>query len=169
MLRCPNAAELVQCSMGRDFTIVANEPGYVRFYTDKRFAGQTSLARVNMRKYCGVVFHPAERLPRDEATRGRERRLGLVEMNGLQEYLSAPSEAGLAPATRSGAAEPVDADLAAVEAIITGQKHKDGSVKAPLERKAAGLTPFSRRRPLSQRFRFTPPKDARIARDPSVL
>lgn len=113
----------------------------------------------------GIVFHPSERLPRDETSRGRERRLGLVEMNGLREYLSKPQEA--LPAARPPAQ--VDPDLEAVAAIIAGQTHKDGSTKAPLERKALGLSPFSKRRPLSQRLAFTPPKDGRFWRDPSVV
>ena len=41
-----------QCGMGRDFTIFAQQPGYVRFYTDKKYPGQTSMRRINLRKYC---------------------------------------------------------------------------------------------------------------------
>lgn len=38
--------------MGRDFTIFAKQPGYVRFYSDKKYPGQTSMRRINLRKYC---------------------------------------------------------------------------------------------------------------------
>ena len=41
-----------QCGMGRDFTIFAKQPGYVRFYSDKKYPGQTSMRRINLRKYC---------------------------------------------------------------------------------------------------------------------
>ena len=44
-----------QCGMGRDFTIFAQQPGYVRFYTDKKYPGQTSMRRINLRKYCASV------------------------------------------------------------------------------------------------------------------
>ncbi|CAG7846324.1 SubName: Full=Related to MRP7-mitochondrial ribosomal protein, large subunit {ECO:0000313/EMBL:CCA69666.1} [Serendipita indica DSM 11827] len=62
--------------MGRDHTLYAAVPGYVRFYiqTSGRFS----------RKYVGLVLDRGERLPRDEAEHGRSRYFGLVELNGVE-------------------------------------------------------------------------------------
>jgi large subunit ribosomal protein L27 len=62
--------------MGRDHTLYAAVPGYVRFYVQS--AGRFS------RKYVGLVLNRGERLPRDEAALGRSRYFGLVELTGTQ-------------------------------------------------------------------------------------
>lgn len=61
--------------MGRDHTLYAQVPGYVRFYVQAhgRFK----------RKYVGLVLDKSEKLPRDESTQGRSRYFGLVELNGV--------------------------------------------------------------------------------------
>ena len=59
--------------MGRDHTIYATIPGYVRFYKEKYMRGE--------RKYVGVVLNRGEKLPRDEAVHGRSRHFGFVDLN----------------------------------------------------------------------------------------
>ncbi|EEB93391.1 hypothetical protein MPER_07957, partial [Moniliophthora perniciosa FA553] len=56
--------------MGRDHTIYALVPGYVRFYKEKYMRGE--------RKYVGIVLNRGEKLPRDEATHGRSRYFGFT-------------------------------------------------------------------------------------------
>jgi hypothetical protein len=60
--------------MGRDFTVVASEPGWVKFYTDKsdKTRGQ--------RKYVGVALRQGHQLPSNPAL-PRVRRLGLREVD----------------------------------------------------------------------------------------
>jgi large subunit ribosomal protein L27 len=59
--------------MGRDHTIYATTPGFVRFYTEKWM-------RTN-RKFVGVVLTRGEKLPRDDTNLGRSRFFGLVDVN----------------------------------------------------------------------------------------
>ncbi|KAF8809028.1 hypothetical protein BYT27DRAFT_7232411 [Phlegmacium glaucopus] len=59
--------------MGRDHTIYATVPGFVRFYKEKWMRGE--------RKFVGVVLHRGEVLPRDEAALGTSRYCGLVDRN----------------------------------------------------------------------------------------
>ena len=63
----------LQVKMGRDQTIYATTPGFVRFYKEKWMNGQ--------RRFVGVVLERGEVLPRDEKTRGRSRYFGLVNLN----------------------------------------------------------------------------------------
>jgi len=60
--------------MGRDFTILASEPGWVQFYTDPndKTKGQ--------RKYVGVALKRDHKLP-SPPTLPRWRRLGLREVD----------------------------------------------------------------------------------------
>ncbi|EPQ58284.1 hypothetical protein GLOTRDRAFT_110115 [Gloeophyllum trabeum ATCC 11539] len=58
--------------MGRDHTIYATVPGYVRFYKEKWMRGE--------RKFVGVVLERGERLPRDDTALGRSRYFGLVNL-----------------------------------------------------------------------------------------
>jgi large subunit ribosomal protein L27 len=58
--------------MGRDHTIYATVPGYVRFYKEKYMSGE--------RKYVGVVLERGEVLPRDDKALGRSRYFGLVDL-----------------------------------------------------------------------------------------
>jgi hypothetical protein len=60
--------------MGRDFTILASEPGWVKFYTD---AADKTRGR---RKYVGVVLRKDHELPSDPVS-PRRRRLGLREVD----------------------------------------------------------------------------------------
>lgn len=62
--------------MGRDHTIYAIVPGFVRFYREKWMRGE--------RKYVGVVLERGDRLPRDEACHGRSRYCNLVDRNSLE-------------------------------------------------------------------------------------
>ena len=61
--------------MGRDHTLFATVPGYVRFY---KIPGSRK-----DRKYVGIVLNKGEKLPRDEATLGRSRFFGLVDLNAF--------------------------------------------------------------------------------------
>jgi hypothetical protein len=60
--------------MGRDFTIVASEPGWVRFYNDPKDKTH------GRRKYVGVVLKKDHQLPSNPAL-PRLRRLGLREVD----------------------------------------------------------------------------------------
>jgi large subunit ribosomal protein L27 len=60
--------------MGRDFTILASEPGWVKFYTDP--ADKTG----GVRKYVGVALKKDHQLPTISAA-PRRRRLGLREVD----------------------------------------------------------------------------------------
>jgi len=62
-----------QVKMGRDHTVYAVAPGFVRFYKEKWMRGT--------RRFVGVVLERGEVLPRDEAERGRSRYFGLVNVN----------------------------------------------------------------------------------------
>jgi len=59
--------------MGRDHTLFATVPGYVRFYKEKWMRGE--------RKFVGIVLNRGEKLPREEQTLGRSRFFGLVNLN----------------------------------------------------------------------------------------
>jgi large subunit ribosomal protein L27 len=59
--------------MGRDHTLYAAVPGYVRFYKEKWMRGE--------RKFVGIVLDRGEKLPRDEKALGRSRFFGLVNLN----------------------------------------------------------------------------------------
>ncbi|KAH7926626.1 hypothetical protein BV22DRAFT_969285, partial [Leucogyrophana mollusca] len=61
--------------MGRDHTIYATTPGFVRFYKQKWLRGE--------RKFVGVVLTRGETLPRDEVALGRSRYFGLVNHEAL--------------------------------------------------------------------------------------
>lgn len=56
--------------MGKDHTLHAEVPGFVRFYRIKKGRKE--------RRYIGIARERGEKLPRDEATRGRQRYFGLV-------------------------------------------------------------------------------------------
>ncbi|KAI0647323.1 ribosomal protein L27 [Trametes meyenii] len=62
--------------MGRDHTLYATVPGYVRFY---KVPGSRK-----DRKFVGVVLNKGEKLPRDEPTLGRSRFFGLVDLNAFK-------------------------------------------------------------------------------------
>ncbi|TFY57976.1 hypothetical protein EVJ58_g6688 [Rhodofomes roseus] len=59
--------------MGRDHTLFALVPGYVRFYKETRMRSE--------RKFIGIVLERGEKLPRDVATLGRSRYFGFVNLN----------------------------------------------------------------------------------------
>lgn len=62
--------------MGRDHTLYAMVPGYVRFY-------KVPGARKD-RKFVGVVLNRDEKLPRDQTNLGRSRFFGLVDTTSLK-------------------------------------------------------------------------------------
>ncbi|KAI0072780.1 ribosomal protein L27 [Panus rudis PR-1116 ss-1] len=62
--------------MGRDHTLYAMAPGYVRFY---KIPGTKK-----DRKFVGIVLSRGEKLPRDEAALGRSRYFGLVNLNDFK-------------------------------------------------------------------------------------
>jgi large subunit ribosomal protein L27 len=66
--------------MGRDHTLYATVPGYVRFYKEKWMRGE--------RKFVGVVLNRGEKLPRDEEALGRSRFFGLVNLNASMTDIS---------------------------------------------------------------------------------
>ncbi|KAG8716205.1 60S ribosomal protein L27 [Ceratobasidium sp. 423] len=61
--------------IGKDHTLFALVPGYVRYYT---LPNPTSRGQ---RRYVGIVQERGEKLPRDETAHGRSRYFGLVELN----------------------------------------------------------------------------------------
>lgn len=69
--------------MGRDHTIYATAPGYVRFYKDPGLRRD--------RRYVGLVMQRGEKLPRDEATLGRSRYSHLVNLNELAQEAPTPA------------------------------------------------------------------------------
>ena len=68
--------------MGRDHTLYATVPGYVRFYKEKWMRGE--------RRFVGVVLNRGEKLPRDEQALGRSRFFGLVNLNSSMTDTSSP-------------------------------------------------------------------------------
>jgi len=66
--------------MGRDHTLFALVPGFVRFYSKKHMNGE--------RKYVGLVLNRGEKLPRDESALGRSRYFGLVDVNAQEQVAS---------------------------------------------------------------------------------
>ncbi len=67
--------------MGRDHTLYAMVPGYVRFY---KIPGSRK-----DRKYIGVVLNKGEKLPRDDVSLGRSRFFGLVDLNAFKKEAAA--------------------------------------------------------------------------------
>ena len=65
----------VQVKMGRDHTIYATVPGFVRFYKEPGLRKD--------RRFVGVVLNRGEKLPRDEAALGRSRYTHVVNLNEL--------------------------------------------------------------------------------------
>jgi large subunit ribosomal protein L27 len=63
--------------MGRDHTLFALVPGFVRFYKKHRGHGD--------RRFVGIVLNRGETLPRDEGTLGRSRYFDLVNLNALKQ------------------------------------------------------------------------------------
>lgn len=57
--------------MGNDHSLHAEIPGYVRFYRVQKGRKE--------RRYIGIARERGEKLPRDVASRGRQRYFGLVE------------------------------------------------------------------------------------------
>lgn len=62
--------------MGRDHTIYALVPGYVRFWKQPGLRKDI--------KYVGLVLHRGEKLPRDETALGRSRYCGLVNLTEIE-------------------------------------------------------------------------------------
>ena len=67
----------MQVKVGRDHTLYATAPGYVRFYKTKWMNGE--------RKFVGIALTRDEKLPRDEQSLGRSRYFGLVDLNQFKE------------------------------------------------------------------------------------
>jgi len=70
----------VQVKIGRDHTIYATAPGFVRFYNLPWRGGKP-------RRFVGVVLNRGETLPRNETETGRSRWFGLVNV-GTQSQTS---------------------------------------------------------------------------------
>nr|GAT53308.1 mitochondrial 54S ribosomal protein [Mycena chlorophos] len=68
--------------MGRDHTIYAIAPGFVRFYKERWMRGE--------RRFVGLVLDRGEVLPRDEASRGRSRYCGLVNIRPVEHTVARP-------------------------------------------------------------------------------
>jgi len=71
--------------MGRDHTLFALAPGFVRFYRTKWMRGE--------RKFVGIVLNKGETLPRDEKNLGRSRHFGLVDLNQFKQPAGEVNEA----------------------------------------------------------------------------
>lgn len=63
--------------MGKDFTIQALQPGYVKFYSNLKGP---------KRRYIGIVFDPNDKLPR-APTEPRSRRFDLIDLVSYREEL----------------------------------------------------------------------------------
>ncbi|CAE7057397.1 unnamed protein product [Rhizoctonia solani] len=61
--------------IGKDHTLYALAPGFVRYYTRPNPTSR------GQRRYVGIVQERGEILPRDEAAHGRSRYFGLVQLN----------------------------------------------------------------------------------------
>ncbi|GBE82115.1 ribosomal protein L27 [Sparassis latifolia] len=72
--------------IGRDHTLFALVPGYVRFYRKPH-------GLRDERKYVGIALTRDERLPRDEAALGRSRYFGFVDLNTWNKEPSTPESA----------------------------------------------------------------------------
>lgn len=59
--------------MGRDHTLYALVPGFVRFYKRKHMRGE--------RRFVGIVLNRGEKLPRDEEALGTSRYFGLADLS----------------------------------------------------------------------------------------
>lgn len=59
--------------MGKDHTLHAEIPGYIRFYRIQKGRKE--------RRYIGIARERGEKLPRDGASRGRQRYFGLVNIS----------------------------------------------------------------------------------------
>lgn len=70
--------------LGKDYTIHAAIPGFVKFYEDPLgdHVGYRalSLRRQRMRKFVGVVSNPNDQLPRNLIEEGRARYFGLIDL-----------------------------------------------------------------------------------------
>jgi large subunit ribosomal protein L27 len=104
------------CDMGRDHTIFATQPGFVKYYRDP-------LKHPN-RQYIGVVFERHQVLP-TPANAPRRRRLGMVAMQipSMEESSATPSIADPA----------VDAAIEAVAALPNPSKSKKVASRSPTE------------------------------------
>jgi hypothetical protein len=96
----------VQVDMGRDHTIYATAPGFVRFYKTKWMSGE--------RKFIGVVLNRGDKLPRDEESLGRSRFFGLVNNAATASAFPVPAGAPLVASDAAAAAVP-ELDVAAAE------------------------------------------------------
>ncbi|KAG8742787.1 60S ribosomal protein L27 [Ceratobasidium sp. 428] len=61
--------------IGKDHTLFALVPGYVRYYSLPNPVGR------GQRRYVGIVQERGEKLPRDETIRGRSRFFGKIQLN----------------------------------------------------------------------------------------
>ena len=73
MSECSDLIPCKQVGIGRDHTIFALVPGFVRFYKQPHRRGE--------RKFVGIVLNRGEKLPRDEASLGRSRYFGGIDVN----------------------------------------------------------------------------------------
>jgi hypothetical protein len=97
----------VQVDMGRDHTIYATAPGFVRFYKTKWMSGE--------RKFIGVVLNRGDKLPRDEESLGRSRFFGLVNTAATASAFPVPAGAAPLVASDAAAAAAPELDVAAAE------------------------------------------------------
>ncbi|MBW0468983.1 hypothetical protein O181_008698 [Austropuccinia psidii MF-1] len=78
--------------LGKDHTLHAAIPGFVKFYQDPRgdHVGYRalSLRHQRMRKFVGVVSNQNEKLPRDLAAEGRARHFGLIDLAARERQLA---------------------------------------------------------------------------------
>ncbi|KAL4067690.1 ribosomal L27 protein-domain-containing protein [Scleroderma yunnanense] len=72
--------------IGRDHTIYAIAPGFVRFYREKWMSSE--------RRFVGVVLNRGEKLPRDEATLGRSRYCQFVNLGPVKSSQSLRATSG---------------------------------------------------------------------------
>lgn len=81
------------CGMGRDHTIYATQPGYVKYYRDP--------LKHPKRQYIGVVFERSQTLPQPPNA-VRRRRLGMLAYQMPQTYVSSTAVGDLITGQESG-------------------------------------------------------------------
>ncbi|KAF2091043.1 60S ribosomal protein L2, partial [Saccharata proteae CBS 121410] len=114
------------CAMGRDHTIHATQPGYVKFYRDPYLHPK--------RQYIGVVFSRNDTLPRAPHA-ARRRRLGLI---AVPRNTRSEQDSFASGATAAGDAAGVAADLG-----VSGTKPGQEITVRDVPKKQRGRIPAS--------------------------
>ncbi|KAI4722972.1 ribosomal protein L27 [Aureobasidium sp. EXF-10727] len=111
------------CAMGRDHTIYATQPGYVKYYKDP--------LKHPKRQYIGVVFERAQVLPQPPHA-VRRRRLGMLAHQMETPLLEAQLSGDLVSSSQTGL------DLGAASASTIREQPKESRAKVVVKDKRTG-------------------------------